>query len=237
MNTPLVTSNIPATITYLEKELRGEAIKTSQKIREIERLYIKSSDVVHQNLLKLVRKFGDSLTVRQIIFFHYLQQQPLIKDLLCKYIYPSLQQASFFGDEAQLRLFIRQYRLTKRQQMIVYRCLEKVFAEVKISLKQGYLSYQRPTIETIAYAFYAEYGEGFPESRRFFLKNPPLEQIIKFAAFPAYFLINPKIIPAILETCRLKNYLTLELRGGLNQYVLLHQDLTDLVDFMTQGGT
>lgn len=236
MVNPICASHIPATITYLEKEARGEAVGINQKNREIEELYISSSEILHLNLSKLVNKFGDSPTVRQIIFFHYLEKQPVIKELFCRCIYPSFQQRKFFWQESQLRLFIHHYGLTKSEQTLAYKCLEGVLAEMKIPVIRGNLHYQRPTIETVAYAFYAEYGEGSPASRRFSLKNPPLQQIIDFAAFPAYFLIDPQILPAILEICRLKDYLTLEFRGGLNQYALLFQDLSGLVDFIIRGG-
>ena len=153
----------------------------------------------------------------------------MIKGLFSKYIYPSFQHKKFFWQESELRFFIGDYGFTKSEQMLAYKCLKGVLSEMKIGLIRGYLKYQRPTIETVAYAFCAEYGENS-------LKNPPVQAIIDFAAFPAYFLIDPQILPAILEICRLKNYLTLEFRGGLNQYASLYQDLSGLVDFMIQGG-
>lgn len=209
-----------------------------RKAREVEELYLGFSENLHQHLLKLVDAWGDSPAVRQIIFYHYLQREPLIKEIILNCIYAGFKQNRFLWKEAELRFFLSQYGLTKCEQIRTYKYLEKALQEVKIPFScrnERYIDYQRPAVEAVAYAFYAEYGDGFPEAKVFALKNPPLEQIIKYSAFPAYLFIDRRTLPLILETCRLKNYITLECRGGLNQYALIYQDLTGLVDFMIGG--
>ncbi|AZR72780.1 hypothetical protein BBF96_04850 [Anoxybacter fermentans] len=230
---------IPETITYLEKIARGERVGRGRKINQIEELYVKSSKELYYNLLNIVKAWGDQPAVRQIIFFHYLQKEPLLKEMILECIYPGFKENRFLWKETELKFFLQQKGLTKSEQSRTLKIAEKALREVKmfmVNRKEKFLEYQRPAVEAVAYALYAEYSEGFEAGKRFSLKNPPLEQILKYAAFPAYFLLDPKTVPLILEACRIKNYISLESRGGLCQYALIYQDLTELVEYMIQGG-
>lgn len=236
---PDLPPNIPDTITYLERELRGESVGHSRKMREVEELYLFPSEICHHLLKTVVKAWGDSPGVRQILFYHYLQREPIIKEIILHCIYPGFKQGRYLWKESELRFFLSHLGLERSEQSRTIKYLERAMMEIKILVqaREGrYIDYQRPSIEAVAYAFYAEYGDGFSEARSFSLKNPPLEQILHNAAFPAFLFIDPRRVLLILETCRLKNYITLESRGGLNQYALIYQDLIGLVDYMSGGG-
>jgi hypothetical protein len=226
---------IPEAITYLERRARGEAVVAKQ----IEELYLQGTVPLQEILLSLAHHWGDQLAMRQILFFHYLQQEPLMKEILHRCIYPQFDHKVYRWNEPALKRFLAVAGLTESEQTRSIKIIEKALTEMRLLTGQGQakvLEYQRPTIEAVAYAFYAEYGDGFTEGRRFSLMNPPVEQIMEHAAFPSYFLMDPRAVPMMLEACRIKNYISLEARGGLCQYALIYQDLVGLVEYMVQGG-
>lgn len=235
----LIPSQIPETITYLEREARGEEVGTGRKVRQIEEVYFQISEEVHQQLLKMVHIWGDQPAIRQILFYHYLIKEPILKEVMVKCIYPGFINGRYEWDEKELRHFLKDLGLTNSEQVVTLYKLEKALQEVRMfseNQKSKYIEYQRPALEAMAYALYAEYGEGFEPGRRFHLHNPPLEQILQHAEFPAYFLLNPRVVPMMLEACRMKDYISLEARGGLCQYALICNDLTGLVEYMVEGG-
>lgn len=230
---------IPEAITYLERRARGEETESLPNAKQIEELYWHGAVPLQEILLSLARHWGDQPAMRQILFFHYLQQEPLLKEILHRFIYPQFDHKVYHWNESTIRRFLEMAGLTESEQSRSLRNIEKALMEMKFLTVQEQtkvMEYQRPTVEAVAYAFYAEYGDGFAEGRRFSLMNPPLEQIVEHAAFPTYYLIDPRAVPMMLEACRLKNYISLEARGGLCQYALIYQDLFGLVEYMVQGG-
>lgn len=231
--------HIPEAITYLERLARGEEVEHLPNAKRIEELYLEIPVPLQDVLLTLARVWGDQPAMRQILFFHYLQKEPLLKEILHHCIYPHFNQNIYYWNEQTLKRFMTAVGLTESEQNRSLKIIEKALAEVHFLTIQGpnkYIEFQRPTLEAVVYAFYVEYGEGWPEGRRFSLMNPPLEQITEHAAFPSYFLMDPWTIATTLEACRLKNYISLEARGGLCQYALIYQDLFGLVEYMVQGG-
>ncbi|MCK4260022.1 MAG: hypothetical protein KAX49_13665 [Halanaerobiales bacterium] len=231
--------NILETVNYLECEVRGEIFERKRKTKEIEELYFNSTESHRNNLLRLVKAMGDQPAIRQIIFFHYLINEPMMAEMFLRYIYPGFQNKRYVFKEKELKFFMAQLGLNQEEQSGTLKFFYKALIEAKMLKSQGnikYLEYQRPSVEAIAYAFYAEYADGFAAANRFALKNPPLKQITEQAAFSAYLLLEPRLVPMMLEACRIKNYISLEARGGLHQYALIYQDLTGLVDFIVGGG-
>lgn len=236
---PTLPANISETIAYLEEVSQNGQLRRRRRTKEIERLYCNFSESLHLNLTNLVKAWGDSLAIRQILFYIYLQMEPLIGEIFCKIIYPSIKENFFSWKSSELTLFFDKLGLTRSEQFRTKKLIEKALLEVKIFFggkEERYLEYQRPTLEALSFAFYAEYGEGLFNKKKRVFKNPPLTQIKEFAEFPAYFLINPNNLGPLLEACRIKNYISLESRGGLCQYALIYHDLSELVEFMIQGG-
>lgn len=235
----LVPSQIPETILYLERKARGEEVGSGRKIKQIEELYFQYFEEIHQQLLRMVQVWGDQLAIRQILFYHYLIKEPILKEVMVNCIYPGFINGHYEWNVPELRYFLKELGLTNSEQVVTLYKLEQALQEVRmfsLDRRSKYIEYQRPTLEAMAYALYAEYGEGFEPGRRFHLQNPPLEQILQQAEFPAYFLLNPKAVPMMLEACRMKDYISLEARGGLCQYALIYPDLIGLVEFMVEGG-
>ena len=229
---------ISETIAYLEKLHRGEPPGKDSKARQIEELYFSSEELLG-NFLRMVEAWGDGLALRQILFFHYLHSETLVQEIVFNCIYPRLIEKRYYWRESDIRFYLQQCGVQESEISKAVKVLEKVLGEAKLlSTTEGmrYVEYQRPTVETIAYALYVEYGEGFAQGQRFALKNPPLSQILEHALFPAYLLLDPRSVHLMLEACRMKNYISLEARGGLCQYALIYQDLSGLVEYMVEGG-
>lgn len=225
-------------ITYLERLARGDAAGKDAKSRQLEEMYLNIPEIA-ENLLQLVLHWGDRPALRQILFLHYLHRETLAREILYNCIYPRFLEKRYYWKENEIRFYLQQLGLPEVEQLKSVKILEKALSEVKILHTEGnvkYIEYQRPAVETVAYALYVEYGDGFEEGRRFALKNPPLQQILEHAAFPAYLLVDPRSVHLMLEACRMKNYISLEARGGLCQYALIYQDLTGLIEYMVQGG-
>lgn len=236
---PERSPHIPEAITYLERRSRGERAEHLPNARQIEELYLHTSDSLSEILLSLAGIWGDQPAMRQILFFHYVQSEPVLKEILRRCIYPGFVNKVCRWNELTLIRSLNGMGITASEQSRSLRIIERALAEMRFLTVAGtdkVLEYQRPAVEAVAYAFYAEYGDGFAEGRRFSLLNPPLEQIMEHAAFPAYFLMDPRSVPMMMEACRIKNYISLEARGGLCQYALIYQDLFGLVEYMVQGG-
>lgn len=225
-------------ITYLERIARGEVSGKDARTKQFEEMYLSVSEVA-ENLSQLVKNWGDRPALRQILFLHYLHREPLMKEILSNCIYPRLLEKRYYWKEGDIRFYLQHLGMPESEQVKSVKVVEKALSEAKILSIDGsarFIEYQRPAVETIAYALYVEYGDGFEEGRRFALKNPPLQQILEHAAFPAYLLLDPRSVHLMLEACRMKNYISLEARGGLCQYALIYQDLTGLIEYMVQGG-
>ena len=228
---------ISTTIDIMQGENKDGVVEDNS-INEIRNIYRSNSQGIYDTLIDLVQSWGDQPAVRQILYYHYLQGQPLLKEILLENIYPALQEGSYIWNGEEIKSFLHKKGLAEKEQDKSLKCIKNALKEMRFLKESGrglILKYQRPTVEAVAYALYSEYSEGFDESKRFSLKNPPLEQVRRHAAFPAYFLIDPRTIPMLLEACRIKNYISLESRGGLNQYALIYQDLFELVDYMLGG--
>jgi len=189
-------------------------------------------DNLNRALIKLIDFDGIKLN-KELMFYHYLQEELIFKKTLVNFIYPKLRvDDEYVVKSSDILFFISDYldyaqsTMKKTARSIVKALVDFEVAEVEdneVKVK----TYQ-PQLLTVVYALYSEYAAGFEEAKNFNILNPSVEHIKEKAEFYKLFLMNPAMIEDYFQKAWKEGYLGYEPRGGLNQYVLKYKSIDEL---------
>ena len=189
-------------------------------------------DNLNRALIKLIDFDGIKLN-KELMFYHYLQEELIFKKTLVNFIYPKLRvDDEYVVKSSDILFFISDYldyaqsTMKKTARSIVKALVDFEVAEVEdneVKVK----TYQ-PQLLTVVYALYSEYAAGFEEAKNFNILNPSVEHIKEKAEFYKLFLMNPAMIEDYFQKAWKEGYLGYEPRGGLNQYVLKYKSIGEL---------
>jgi hypothetical protein len=187
-------------------------------------------------LIKLI-DYEDIKLNKELMFYHYLQEELIFKKTLVNFIYPKLRVDNEYVVKSEdVLFFIGDYldyassTMKKTARSIVKALVDFEIAEVeenKVKVKT-----YRPELLSVVYAFYSEYAAGVEEAKNFNILNPSVEHIKEKAEFYKLFLMQPAIVEDYLQRAWKEDYLGYEPRGGLNQYVLKYKSLNSFVSML-----
>lgn len=187
---------------------------------------------LNMTLIKLI-DFEDFKLNKELMFYHYLQEELIFKKTLVDFIYPKLRVDNEYAVESKdVLFFISDYldyadsTMKKTARSIVKALVDFEIAEVDgndVKVKT-----YRPGLLSVVYAFYSEYAAGFEVAKNFNILNPSVEHIKEKAEFYKLFLMHPEMVEDYLQRVWKEDYLGYEPRGGLNQYVLKYKSLNEL---------
>ncbi|MFW5987990.1 MAG: hypothetical protein ACOCQA_00965 [bacterium] len=203
---------------------------------QINKRYIETNKdkITNYSLVKLV-DFEDMKLNRELMYFHYLNSEPLAKFTVLNLIYPRLLSE----EEYQLKrddviFFIKDYisfsdaTVKKTARSIVKAMIDFGMAVQKVN--RVFVKWYRPSLTAFLYGIYSEYSSGFAKAQNYNILNPSIEHIREKSEFYKLFLIKPAVLNTYLKISWEKGYLNYEPRGGLNQYVLKQESLSNFVN-------
>jgi hypothetical protein len=204
---------------------------------QIKKRYLSRKDgSLNEPLIKLI-DYEDYKVNKELMFYHYVQREPIFKKTLLNFIYPRLKTSDeFIVKSNDILFFISDYldyadsTMKKTARSIVKALVDFEIAEVEgneVKVKN-----YRPGLLTVVFAFYSEYATGFEEAKNFNILNPSIEHIKEKAEFYKLFMIKPAVIEDYLQRAWKEGYLGYEPRGGLNQYVLKFKNISNLINFI-----
>jgi len=200
---------------------------------QINKRYLTNADGdLNRALIKLI-DFEDVKLNKELMFYHYLQEELIFKKILLEFIYPKLRVDNEYVVKSEdVLFFIGDYldyapsTMKKTARSIVKALVDFEIAEVdgnKVKVKT-----YRPGLLSVIYAFYSEYAAGFEAAKNFNILNPSVEHIKDKAEFYKLFLMQPAMVDDYLQRAWKEGYLGYEPRGGLNQYVLKYKSIDEL---------
>jgi len=200
---------------------------------QINKRYLTNADGdLNRALIKLI-DFEDVKLNKELMFYHYLQEELIFKKTLVEFIYPKLRVDNEYVIKSEdVLFFIGDYldyapsTMKKTARSIVKALVDFEIAEVdgnEVKVKT-----YRPGLLSVIYAFYCEYAAGFEAAKNFNILNPSIEHIKEKAEFYKLFLMQPAMVEDYLQRAWKENYLGYEPRGGLNQYVLKYKSIGEL---------
>jgi len=200
---------------------------------QINKRYLTNPDGgLNKALIKLI-DFEDVKLNKELMFYHYLQEELIFKKTLLEFIYPKLRVDNEYVVKSEdILFFIGDYldyalsTMKKTARSIVKALVDFEIAEVEgneVKVK----SY-RPGLLSVVYAFYSEYAVGVEAAKNFKILNPSVEHIKEKAEFYKLFLMQPAMVDDYLKRAWKEDYLGYEPRGGLNQYVLKYKSIDEL---------
>jgi len=223
-----------------KKNLRKnlEINKSSKSARnncwnQINKRYLTNPDGgLNKALIKLI-DFKDVKLNKELMFYHYLQEELIFKKTLIEFIYPKLRVDNEYVVKSEdVLFFIGDYldyapsTMKKTARSIVKTLIDFEIAEVddnEVKVKT-----YRPGLLSVIYAVYSEYAAGFEKANNFKILNPSIEHIKEKSEFYRLFLMQPYMIENYLQKGWKEGYLGYEPRGGLNQYVLKYKSIGEL---------
>lgn len=204
---------------------------------QINKRYLSRSDgSLNELLIKLI-DYENYKANKELMFYHYAQKEPIFKQTLLEFIYPRVKISDeFIVKSKDVLFFINKYldyassTMEKTARSIIKALVDFEIAEVeKNDVK---VKIYRPELLSVIYAFYSEYTAGFEEAKNINILNPSIEHIKEKAEFYKLFMIKSAVIEDYLQRAWKEGYLGYEPRGGLNQYVLKHKNLSNLISFV-----
>jgi hypothetical protein len=188
---------------------------------------------INDTLVKLI-DFQDVEVNRFLMYYHYSHEELIFKKTIIDLIFPRLlNEGEFIINRDNVNHFISQYldyadsTINKTSRSIVKALVDFGLAsEEKRKVK---IQFSQPPLISFIYALYSEYAAGFDMAKRFNILNPSVEHIKEKSEFYKLFLMQPHMIDDYLQKAWKEGYLGYEPRGGLNQYVLKHKSLENLV--------
>ena len=201
---------------------------------QINKRYLTNPDGgLNRALIKLI-DFEDVKLNKELMFYHYLQEELIFKKTLLEFIYPKLRLDNEYVVKSEgVLFFISDYldyassTMKKTARSIVKALVDFEIAEVEgneVKVKR-----YRPGLLSVIFAFYSEYAAGFEAAKNFNILNPSVEHIKEKAEFYKLFLMQPAMVDDYLQRAWKEDYLGYEPKGGLNQYVLKYKSIDDLV--------
>jgi hypothetical protein len=200
---------------------------------QINKRYLTNADGdLNRPLIKLI-DFEDIKLNKELMFYHYLQEELIFKKTLLEFIYPKLRlDNEYVVKSNDVLFFIGDYldyassTMKKTARSIVKALVDFEIAEVEgneVKVKN-----YRPELLSMVFAFYSEYAAGFEAAKNFNILNPSVEHIKDKAEFYKLFLMQPAMVDDYLKRAWKEDYLGYEPRGGLNQYVLKYKSIDEL---------
>ncbi len=206
---------------------------------QIKKRYLKDENnrkIKDYPLVRLI-DFQENQLNRELMYFSYLHREPIARKTILELIYPRLLKQELYKlTRREIKEFIEKYMSYSEATMIktasqITRALID-FKMVQVGDKDVEISFYEPRIYSFLYGLYSEYSPGFVPAERFKILNPSFEHIKNNAQFYKLFLIRPSMLRSYLKISWDKNYLAFEPRGGLDQYVLSHETLDGLTDYI-----
>jgi hypothetical protein len=202
---------------------------------QINKRYLTNADGdLNRALIRLI-DYEDVKINKELMFYHYLQEELIFKKTLLDFIYPKLRVDNEYVIKSEDVLFyIGDYldyapsTMKKTARSIVKALVDFEIAEVygnEVKVKN-----YRPKLLSMVFAFYSEYAAGVEKAKNFNILNPSVEHIKEKAEFYKLFLMQPAMVDDYLQKAWKEDYLGYEPRGGLNQYVLKLKSLIELVN-------
>jgi len=200
---------------------------------QIKKRYLTNGDGdLNRDLIKLI-DYKNYKVNKELMFYHYLQEELIFKKTMLDFIYPKLKvDDEYVVSSRDVLFFISDYldyaqsTMQKTARSIVKALVDFEIAEVEAN--EVKVKTYRPQLLSVVYALYSEYSKGFKEAKNFNILNPSVEHIKEKAELYKLFLMQPAMIEDYLQRAWKKGYLGYEPRGGLNQYVLKYKSLIDL---------
>jgi len=188
---------------------------------------------INSNIVKLI-DLQDVEVNRFLMYFHYSHEELIFKKTVVDFIYPRLNaEGDYIIKRDNISHFINQYfdyaesTISKTSRSIAKALVD--FGLASQNKREVKIHFSKPPLLAFVYALYSEYAAGFEKAKRFNILNPSVEHIKEKAEFYKLFLMQPHMIDDYLQKAFKEGYLGYEPRGGLNQYVLKHKSLEDLV--------
>ena len=201
---------------------------------QINKRYLTTADGDFNRLLIELIDYEDIKLNKELMFYHYLQEELIFKTTLIDFIYPKLRiNNEYVVKSNDVLFFISDYldyaesTMKKTARSIVKALVDFEIAEVEDN--EVKVKNYKPSLLSFIYAFYSEYAEGIENAKNFNILNPSVEHIKEKAEFYKLFMMNSFMLEDYLQKAWKEDYLGYEPRGGLNQYVLKHKTIDKLV--------
>ncbi|MFQ6063549.1 MAG: BrxA family protein [Methanosarcinales archaeon] len=190
-------------------------------------LQVDKNKIKKTPLIMAFEIFNDLKILKEILFYHYINQENVVKYSVINEIYPQLINNNKLLNKEKLNNFIKA-NLECSDNTLKNTCssVPKALADfgfLNIATKNYELKYYMPTIESFAYALYHTY---LIEMN--FL-NPPYEHIIN-SDIPKIYFMKLESIEHKLELLRNKGLISLEKIANKKQYALNYNNMDDALN-------
>ena len=206
---------------------------------QIKKRYLDFNEDKEINYSPMIKLFNNNILLKkELMYLNYIYTEPTFRKIKLDLIYPKLIQNN--GETS----LIREEIINFLDQILDYsratinktaRSAAKALIDFSLAKADGQklrIRFYQPELKTIVYAFYNEYSRENSKYNNFNILNPSLDHIKEKAEFPKFLMINPNFIDSFLQSAWKSQYLSYEPRGGLNQYVLKHKNITGLADYI-----
>lgn len=209
---------------------------------QIKKRYLDFSDNDRLKYSPMIKLFNNNIILKkELMYLNYIYKEPTFRKIILELIYPKLQNENgrIFIKREELSNFLNQY-LEYSKATIQKTARSSVKALIDFGLaeadgKEIIINYYQPELITFVYALYNEYSRENSKYNNFNILNPSLDHIKDKAEFTKLLLINQNFIESFLQSAWKAEYLSYEPRGGLNQYVLKHKDISQFADYIVNG--
>jgi hypothetical protein len=206
---------------------------------QIKKRYLDFNDDNELSYSAMLKLFNNNIILKkELMYLNYIYTEPTFRKLIVEIIYPKLLQNNGEVNITRKELvnFLNQH-LKYKQVVIKKTASSSVKALIDFDLagaegKEIKINYYQPELKTFVYALYNEYSRENSKYNNFNILNPSLDHIKEKADFPKFLLINPSFIDSFLQSAWKAGYLSYEPRGGLNQYVLKHNNIESFADYI-----
>jgi len=229
--------------TYKELQENHDINQNSEHSRktcwgQIKKRYLdlEKGDLINSPFLKL---FNNNLILKkELMYLKYIYAEPTFKFLIINYLYPRLESSGeFILTRNNVIDFLQQYldyseaTINKTARSSVKALMDFGIAEKKedSSIK---IKYYQPELKSFLYAFYNEYSKENSSHNKYNILNPSVEHIIGKSDFYKYLFVKPAFVNSYLQSGWKEGFLGYEPRGGLNQYVLKHNNIMGLANYI-----
>ncbi len=206
---------------------------------QIKKRYLDFDDNKKLLYSPMIKLFNDNIILKkELMYLNYLFTEPTFRKAILELVYPKLTQnnGKIVLKREELVNFFNQY--SNYKQITIKKTAASTtkalidFGLAKTDGREIVINYYQPELKTVVYALYNEYSKENSKYNNFNILNPSLDHIKEKAEFPRFLMINPNFIDSFLQSAWKNDYLSYEPRGGLNQYVLKHNNIKELADYI-----
>ncbi len=206
---------------------------------QIKKRYLDINDNNELSYSPMLKLFNNNIILKkELMFLNYVYTEPTFKKIILELIYPKLLQnnGAMTITRKEIVHFLDQF-LDYSSATVKKTARSSLKALIDFGLadadgKEIKVNYYQPELKTFVYALYNEYSRENSKYNNFNILNPSLDHIKEKAESTKFLLINPSFIDSFLQSAWKAGYLSYEPRGGLNQYVLKHNNIESFADYI-----